>query len=148
MGTILRAFLLFILSIIFMSFYSLQYLIISHTIGPIDLYPSPAPHFKTFQVFLIYFPKCPHFSTIKICAPNVVLHQFFRKFKSNLLLKHFLFLCRFFHGNPGFNFAIYVYMAYIYMAKFHYIPIYISKCYKGPSHQYAIWPFHESSVWQ
>jgi len=29
-------------------------------IGPTDLlHPSPAPHFKTFQVFLIYFPKCP-----------------------------------------------------------------------------------------
>ena len=23
------------------------------------LHPSPAPHFKTFQLLLIYFPKCP-----------------------------------------------------------------------------------------
>ena len=37
---------------------------ISHTIGPTDLlHPSPAPHFKTFKVLLIYFPKCPSFST-------------------------------------------------------------------------------------
>jgi len=29
-------------------------------IGPTDLlHPSPAPHFKTFQVFLIYSPKFP-----------------------------------------------------------------------------------------
>jgi hypothetical protein len=28
--------------------------------GPTDLlHPSPAPHFKTFQVFLIYCTKCP-----------------------------------------------------------------------------------------
>ena len=31
-----------------------------------DLFlPSPAPHFKTFQVFLIYCPKRPSFSTIE-----------------------------------------------------------------------------------
>ena len=43
---------------------SMQYFFISHTIGPTDLqHPSPAPHFKTSQVFLIYFPKCPSFST-------------------------------------------------------------------------------------
>ena len=34
-------------------------------IGPTDLiHPSPAPHFKNFQVFLIYYPKRPSFSTI------------------------------------------------------------------------------------
>jgi len=33
-------------------------LLIFHTIGPADLHPSPAPHFRNFQVFLIYFPKC------------------------------------------------------------------------------------------
>jgi hypothetical protein len=34
-------------------------------ISPTDLFhPSPAPHFKTFQVFLIYCPKRPSFSTI------------------------------------------------------------------------------------
>jgi len=33
--------------------------------GPTDsLHLSPVPHFKTFQVFLIYFLKCPIFCTI------------------------------------------------------------------------------------
>jgi hypothetical protein len=33
-------------------------------IGPIDvLHPPPAPHFKTFQVFLIYCPKLPKIIT-------------------------------------------------------------------------------------
>jgi hypothetical protein len=36
-------------------------------ISPTDfLHPSPAPHSKTSQAFLIYFPKCPSFSTIPI----------------------------------------------------------------------------------
>jgi hypothetical protein len=26
-----------------------------HTIGPTDFHPSPAPHFKNYQVFMIYF---------------------------------------------------------------------------------------------
>ena len=38
------------------------------------LYPSPAPHFRPFQVFLIYILKCPSFSTSQRCAPNVALH--------------------------------------------------------------------------
>jgi hypothetical protein len=33
-------------------------------IRPSDLHPSPAPHFKTLKVFLIYFPKCSYFSII------------------------------------------------------------------------------------
>ena len=44
---------------------SKQYFFISHMISPTDLlHPSPAPHFKTFQVFLMYCPKRPSFSTI------------------------------------------------------------------------------------
>ena len=35
------------------------------------LHPSPVPHFKTSQVFLIYCPKRPSFSTTYSCAPNV-----------------------------------------------------------------------------
>jgi hypothetical protein len=43
----------------------LQYFFISHMISPIDLFhPPPTPHFKNFQVFLIYCPKRPSFSTI------------------------------------------------------------------------------------
>jgi hypothetical protein len=35
-------------------------------IGPTDLlHPSPTPHFKTFQVFLIYCPKRPNFVVIR-----------------------------------------------------------------------------------
>jgi hypothetical protein len=34
-------------------------------ISPTELlHPSPAPHFKTFQVFLIYGPKRPSFSYV------------------------------------------------------------------------------------
>ena len=47
---------------------------VSHSIGPTDLFPSPAPRFKTCQVFLIYFPKCPIFNTIQFYAPNVALY--------------------------------------------------------------------------
>jgi hypothetical protein len=44
---------------------SVQYFFISHTIGPTDLlHSSPAPHFKTFQILLIYFPKCPRFTML------------------------------------------------------------------------------------
>jgi len=35
-------------------------------IGPTDLlHASPAPHFKTFHVFLIYCPNRPSFSTVQ-----------------------------------------------------------------------------------
>jgi len=49
---------------------SMQHFFISHTIGPIDLLrPSPAPHFKTFKVFLISFPVAvPHKSYIRNVA--------------------------------------------------------------------------------
>jgi hypothetical protein len=54
-------------------------------IGSTDLlYPSPAPHFKTSQVLLIYCPKCPILSTIPSYAPNVVFNQFI-----TYLLVHF-----------------------------------------------------------
>jgi hypothetical protein len=43
-------------------------------IYPTDLlHPSPAPHFKTFQVFLICCSKRPSFSTIQSRAPNVAV---------------------------------------------------------------------------
>ena len=50
-------------------------LFISHMVGPTDLlHPSPAPHFKTFQVFLIRCPKLPSFRTIQSHAPNVAFY--------------------------------------------------------------------------
>ena len=48
---------------------ALKHFHISHAIGPTDLlYPSPAPHLKTLNVLLIYFPKCHRFSTNKAMA--------------------------------------------------------------------------------
>jgi hypothetical protein len=38
------------------------------------LHLSPAPHSKTFKVFLIYFPKCLVLSAIKSYAQNVAIH--------------------------------------------------------------------------
>ena len=61
--------------------------------GPTDLlHPSPEPHLKTFQVFLIYFLKSPIFSTIKFYAPNVEFISFFLTFESNFLVKIAAFL--------------------------------------------------------
>jgi hypothetical protein len=49
----------------------MSYFFISHTIGSGDLLrPSPA-HFKTSQIFMFYFPKCPSFSNIKSHFRNV-----------------------------------------------------------------------------
>ena len=45
-----------------------------HTTDPADfLSPSPVPHFKTFQVFLIHLLNFPSFSTIQSFVPNVAL---------------------------------------------------------------------------
>jgi hypothetical protein len=41
----------------------LQYIFISHVIILSD-FRSPSPHFKTFHILLIYFPKSPSFSTV------------------------------------------------------------------------------------
>jgi len=44
-------------------------------IGPADLLlPSPAPHFKIFQAFLIYLPTCTRSSTVNSYAPSVTLY--------------------------------------------------------------------------
>ena len=60
-------------------------------ISPTDLFhPSPGSHFKTFQVFLIYCPKRPSFSTIYSYAPNFT--SFFLNSKSNVLVKRVLYL--------------------------------------------------------
>jgi hypothetical protein len=66
-------------------------LFISHMFGPIDLlHPSSTPHLKTMQVFPIYLPKRPSFSSI----PVLHFTSFF-KFKSNLLIKRYFFQCYF-----------------------------------------------------
>jgi len=67
---------------------SLQYFIF-HTIGPTGLlHPSPAPHFKTFQLFLIYFPKCPKFQHHTIAVHQMEhFTSYVLKLKSYLLVK-------------------------------------------------------------
>jgi hypothetical protein len=62
-------------------------------IGPTDLlHPSPTPHFKTFQVFLIYCPNRPSFNTIQSHAPNVPFHQFLPQIQVQFAGKKFFFL--------------------------------------------------------
>ena len=78
---------------------SFQYFFIFHTIGPTDqLHPVRAPHFKTFEVFLIPFPKCPSFGTK---LQMLHLTNFSLKLKSNFLAKRFFFLL-----NAAFNMTI------------------------------------------
>ena len=68
-------FLHFIVRRIFLSYLTPCNTYIYHTINPNDLmHPSPAPYFKTFPVFLIYFSKRPSFSTTQSYALNVTLY--------------------------------------------------------------------------
>jgi len=54
----------------FLSFLTLH--VISQMLGPTDLlHASPAPHFSTFQVFLIYFPKHASSNTTQSYTPDV-----------------------------------------------------------------------------
>jgi hypothetical protein len=52
----------------------------SSTFSPVGrynrLYSFPAPYMKTFQVFLIYSPKCPSFSSIQSHTPKLAHDQF------------------------------------------------------------------------
>jgi hypothetical protein len=40
--------------------------------NPDLLHRYPAPHLKTYEVFLIYFPKCQSFSTMTLCFVKFV----------------------------------------------------------------------------
>ena len=77
---------------------------ILHTIVPADVHPSPAPHFETFTVCLLYFPKCSSFSTMPSCA----LGAAFFLLVSSLIKVQFagetslLVERRFCQGSPGF----------------------------------------------
>jgi hypothetical protein len=54
----------------------MEYLI-SRTIRPNNLlHPSPVPHLKTVQVFVIYLPKCPIFNITNSIARNLVFYWF------------------------------------------------------------------------
>ena len=109
MWPIQLAYLTSILCRIFLSFFSLcNWCFSSHMIGPTELLHPSSTTFQTFQVFLIYFPKCPCFSTIQSYAALQMWHitSILFKFKSNLLVKEsFLVECCFCHGNPGFNYT-------------------------------------------
>jgi len=61
---------------------------------------------KKFQAFLIHLSKCPSFSTIPSCAPNVTLWRFFLKFKSNLVVKRAFFFGYIFRGNLYLNSSV------------------------------------------
>jgi len=66
------------------------------------MHPSPAPHFRTFQVlFLIYVPKRPGYSTTQNYVKIQQFASFFFKFKSNLQVKRvFLSTAPFAVANP------------------------------------------------
>ena len=87
-------------------------------IGPTDLlHPSPAPHFKICQVFLICCLKRPSFSTIQNHSPNVAFYYFLPQIEVQFSGKKSLLLaeCNFCHANPGFNFTCTSSIIYIYM---------------------------------
>jgi len=108
-------------------------LFISHTIGPTDLlHPSPVTNFKIFQVFLIYFPKCPGLNTALRYAPNVNSYAgFFLKFESNLLVKIFILL------NATFAVEILYLISRVHRAQFVFMLTTKLKCTTFPS----CWPF-------
>jgi hypothetical protein len=55
-------FIRFIVGRMFLSSLTISFI---HSICPIDLVlPYPAPHFRTFQIFLTYFPKCQRYGII------------------------------------------------------------------------------------
>jgi len=66
---------------------------------------SPAPHFKTFQMFLIYFPKGPSFSTTQSCPPSAALYWFLPAIKVQFAGEKSLAERCFCNGNAGFNSA-------------------------------------------
>ena len=70
--------------------------------------PSSAPHFKIFQVIVIYFPKCPRF--ISKCNTLLTFSLIQVQFPGEQVLLLLLLLLEscFCHGNPRFNFRVYL----------------------------------------
>ena len=83
------------------------------------LHPSPAPHFKMLQVFLIYVLKCPGFSTIQNYAANVVSYSFlpqilvnFAGQRNHLCVEHccfYIYLLIAIGLTPGFSSTVHIY---------------------------------------
>ena len=71
------------------------------------LHPSPAPHFETFQVYVVYFSKCPVFSIIQNNAPKVAVYYSIHLIQVQFAGKESVILAKngFCHGNPEFNFT-------------------------------------------
>ena len=70
----------------------MQHFLISDINGPTELlHPSPAPHFKTVQVFMTYFAKFPVSLPYKAMLQMQHLTSFFFKFEPNLLVKRAFF---------------------------------------------------------
>ena len=105
MWPIQLAFLLFTVCRTFLSSLT-PFTLIPHTIGPDDrLHPPPTPHFRTFRLFLIYFPQCPTFTPHKAvrCESSFLKLRVIIQFSGgkNLILVEFCFC----HGNTTFNFT-------------------------------------------
>ena len=83
--------------------------------GPTDLLQLwTAPHMDTCKALLIYFPKCPTFSTTQSYAPQCTLSLVSSwNLKSHLLVKRFLFLLK-----AAFYIAILDLISRVYLASF------------------------------
>ena len=63
--------------------------LISHTLGPTDLlHPSPAPHFKTFQVFLYYYCCC-YMTNLSTDSPYLTFFCHFKVSQRRLVCNFF-----------------------------------------------------------
>jgi len=84
-------------------------------IGSNDLpHPSPAPHIETFQVFLIFCPKRPSFSTIQSHAPNVAFYWFLPQIYLQFVGKRSLLLVE-----GSFAFAILDLISHVHLPSFN-----------------------------
>ena len=100
-------------------------------IGPTYLlHPSPAPHFKTFHLFLICCPDRPSFSRAMLQTWHFI--SFFLKLTSNLLVKRFLCIYIYTHTNTHKNMWRYIYI---------YMKLYINVKTRSRSHGfcYIVW---------
>jgi len=107
----------------------------------------PALHFETFQVFLIYFSKCPRFSTIQSPAPSVaLLTSLFLKLKFGYAGESRLLHieCCFCNSNPGFNITCTYYLSYYYATQiveiFHILQLFL--IYNNVYCGWLTWGFH------
>jgi len=70
------------------------------------------PDFEAVRVFLIYFLKCPSFSTIQIYAAHLYFAGLFIKFKSSLLVRRVFVL------NVTLSVAVLSLISYVHLSSF------------------------------